>query len=144
MIMKRFRTLTIAAVLLLVTATIGFAAVPNMVGAWEEKIKGPVLFMKEGFVEKPIDVRIVITEQKGNLFRGYKEYVHAVKKERMVEKLIGVVDSHAAGGRYAVSIAEEIDGTMTGDIGINDMCLHYVESGKEGTVIYFDLRRVKK
>lgn len=65
--------------------------VPDMTGAWR-KTRGPVLFMKEGFVEKPTDVRIVITEQKGNLFRGYKEYIHAVKKERMSEKFIGTVD----------------------------------------------------
>lgn len=144
MVMRRLRTFALAAVLFLLTATVCFAAIPDMKGSWEEKTRGPVLFMKEGFVEKPTDVRIVITEQKGNLFRGYKEYIHAVKKERMSEKFIGTVDSHAVGGRYPVSIVEEIDGTMSGYIGGDEMSLHYVESGKDIVVVYFDLHRVKK
>lgn len=137
------RKLALALVLLLAFGVGAFAAdVPNLVGTWEGK--SVMHSMKGGFFESSGLFRVVITEQRGLLFTGYKEWVDA-KGKRFNEGFSAIIEKKAEGGTHEVYFAEHEDGLMFGDVDPRGrtMNLYYIESLKDPKALYYDLKKVQ-
>lgn len=129
--MKRIVFLSLVGVLLL--ASLSFAAeTPELRGTW----KGEVLVHTASGLKKAQSA-IVINEQEGRQFRGYKLWFNQ-KKVLQREMVVGIYD---ANGR--LYFAEKNDGYAFGDMtGKESMTINYLEGGAEAKTLIYHLERV--
>ena len=109
----------------------------NLVGTW--KVDVEMHSRDHGWIENQHEEGFVITEQKGHVFKGYKEYLSKIDNKRHKEEFSGTVSPFGD-----ILIAEHVDGILFGEMkNRKKMVLQYAENGDIPKVQYLQLERVK-
>ena len=111
---------------ILVTSTVAFAGerVPNLVGTWTGINK--MHHKQLGFTENKLTY--VVEEQRGRIFKGYKNLTMLHDKSKRKEGFSGVIKKD----NKTLYIADHIDGLEFGDIdSTNKLTIYYLEAGGE-------------